>query len=836
MHELLKFTVGFFLFLFVVLPIRAFEFVKSSSNPLNVHFINDYTSSLQAHIYKEDGVCKGILTAKRSNETYYSLVAIESSNCLDWNMTREIFNTGQELSNARLFIDSDGTKKLFFTKTEAPDFYRIYSTDCDRDLNCSTNFSLILDPNKQDLTEKNGHFAAHVLKTDKYYLFYGVWGIDGFKIKLAYSDDLASWQKCPNSLTSLGRDGPFPLIKDNTLYLFYHRSDGSGIGLSKTDLPLNCDSSFEDQGYQITPSQWYDQNHLFFPSVIQEATGLSLYYSGRGNDNVSRLNLANYLLPVPTATLIPTPTLTIVPSPTPIPTKIPIIIIPGFMASWNKEAILHNQAVNWKEWKMNPIVKEYYGLITTLKNIGYVENKDLFVFNYDWRKSITEISKDLRNYLSDKSSFEIVGHSLGGLIARVYQENYQDDRLMKLITVGSPHKGVAQVYKPVEAGEIDRWNDFLWLAEKTILILNKNGLETDRQTINRIMPVLQDIFPVFNFLKKNQIYISVANMKVKNQLLTKESNISNIFSFAGEKGPTLNGYLVENQSFIDNLLDQYPDGHPMSTLIGIGDYLVLSSSAKLGESFVLNLDHSEIIYTEEAIKKILESLDIGYNDQQIVKGQATKIDQSIIFLIKSPAEMEVVFNGKSYFEEDGFIFIENANSGTYKVKIKGKEQGSYEVIIGQIGKKYDLWNDLVGKTVTDQIDTYNFYYNAESPEDIPFSDLNSYLKLNNYGFRNLKNINEIYERLISRKDFIGLEKLEAYQLLNSKVKKQKRTENTDKEVKMIEKRIKGFKKPVDILVLNQIAKRLELLKNQAINERYARILLETVKKLLQNMR
>lgn len=820
--------------MFVVLPIRAFEFVKSSSNPLNVHFINDYTSSLQAHIYKEDGVCKGILTAKRSNETYYSLVAIESSNCLDWNMTREIFNTGQELSNARLFIDSDGTKKLFFTKTEAPDFYRIYSTDCDRDLNCSTNFSLILDPNKQDLTEKNGHFAAHVLKTDKYYLFYGVWGIDGFKIKLAYSDDLSSWQKCPNSLTSLGRDGPFPLIKDNTLYLFYHRSDGSGIGLSKTDMPLNCDSSFEDQGYQITPSQWYDQGHLFFPSVIQEATSLSLYYSGRGNDNVSRLNLANYLLPVPTVTLIPTPTLTIAPSPTLIPTKKPIIIIPGFMASWNKEAILHNQVVDWKEWKMNPIVKEYQGLINTLKNIGYVENKDFFVFNYDWRKSITEISDDLRNYLSDKPSFQIVGHSLGGLIARVYQEKNQDERLIKLITVGSPHQGVAQVYKPVEAGEIERWNNFLWLAEKTILMLNKNGLETDRQTVNRIMPVLQDIFPVFNFLKKNQTDINVANMKVKNQLLINESNIPNVFSLAGEKGPTLKGYIIGNQSFLDTLLNLYPDGRPMSTLNDIGDYLVLSSSARFGTSFVLNLDHSEIIYAKEAIKKILDGLNVDYNDQQIVEGQATKIDQSIIFLIKSPAEMEVIFTGKIYPEQDGMIFIENANEGDYHLKVKGKESGNYEVLVGQIGKKSDVWNSITGKTVVNQTDAYSFHYNEVSPGNIPYSDLLTYLKINNYAFKNLRNINEIYKRLILKKDFIGIEKLENHLFISSNIKKQKRTEITNKEVKEIEKQIKRFKKPVDVLILNQIFKRLEILKNPDIDDRYSRILLETVKKLLQN--
>ena len=60
--------------------------------------------------------------------------------------------------------------------------------------------------------------------------------------------------------------------------------------------------------------------------------------------------------------------------------KTPIIIIPGFLASWNKDAIIHNIEKSQSEWKLNPIVNEYQGIISTLKNLGYEENKNLFIF------------------------------------------------------------------------------------------------------------------------------------------------------------------------------------------------------------------------------------------------------------------------------------------------------------------------------------------------------------------------------------------------------------------------------------------------------------------------
>ncbi|MCX7589620.1 MAG: hypothetical protein N2Z85_01620, partial [Patescibacteria group bacterium] len=348
--KLLKIFIFNLFFLFLInKKIYAIQFFKYQNNPLNINLINNYSYILQIDIYEKNNQgCFGIATARRSNENFFSLVKIESTDCLNWNMTREVLNIGQDISNPRLFIDEDNRITLFFTKQDSFDFYRIYKTNCDTNLNCSSNIILVLDPNKNDQKEKNGYFASKVLKyQNQYYLFYGVWGSDGFKIRLAFSNDFENWNKCPNNLLYGGADGPFPIIQDNFIYLFYHKSDSSGIKLAKANLPLNCNLNFQDEGYLLQRDTTYDAKHLIFPSVFFENNNFKIFYSGLNQANSWKLNLAcsdincNFYLPTPTPTLSPTPTLTptSTPTPTAIPTKIPIVILPGLMGSWNKKAV-----------------------------------------------------------------------------------------------------------------------------------------------------------------------------------------------------------------------------------------------------------------------------------------------------------------------------------------------------------------------------------------------------------------------------------------------------------------------------------------------------------------
>lgn len=110
------------------------------------------------------------------------------------------------------------------------------------------------------------------------------------------------------------------------------------------------------------------------------------------------------------------------------------------------------------------------GLGMYLKTLGYQENKNLFAFNYP-NQDMVEINADkLRDYINNliewasldfrpdvvdsdalfatqqdkenrRAEFILIGHSMGGLVARYYVENKTDNHTQKLITICTPHYG-----------------------------------------------------------------------------------------------------------------------------------------------------------------------------------------------------------------------------------------------------------------------------------------------------------------------------------------------------------------------------------------------------------
>lgn len=414
------------------------------------------------------------------------------------------------------------------------------------------------------------------------------------------------------------------------------------------------------------------------------------------------------------------------------------ILVPGFFGSWNREAMLHNNPVDILEWKLNPIVREYDGVINTFKNIGLVENDDFFVFPYDWRKKIESSAKDLDSFISTQipdsdGKINLVGHSLGGLVSRIYTQN-NPEKIDKIITVGSPHKGLAQTYKAVEAGELDQDNTLTWLAQKSVLALNRTGIETDRVILNRVLPVAQDLMPIYDFLKDqnegslipiNQMIVTNDTMRFYNNNLTDP--LEKLQTIIGEKGPTPFGFTVEKRSDLDEILDIYPDGRPISSQSDIGDLIILSNSAKMGASPITlaDSDHGEIIYKKAGIKKILDSLGLDFEEQNVAQGAQTTVSPALVFFIKSPAFMEVEHDGIIYPEKDGMIFIPNAKSDNYNLKVTGIENGAYTVHIGQIGFNSDYWSQIPGQIIADppssQKDIYQINFNPSSPQD-PLAD------------------------------------------------------------------------------------------------------------------
>src|SRR3989338_2485491 len=143
LKKLLKLVLVFLIFsnlLFLSKEVKAFQFEKTPDNPLSVSYINNYTSQLQANIFKEGDVYKGIFVINRPPETYYSLGYFESVNGIDWQMKKEILNTGADLSNPSILKTQTGYL-LFISRYDNNTVYGIYSSTCDTDFNCSANLS-----------------------------------------------------------------------------------------------------------------------------------------------------------------------------------------------------------------------------------------------------------------------------------------------------------------------------------------------------------------------------------------------------------------------------------------------------------------------------------------------------------------------------------------------------------------------------------------------------------------------------------------------------------------------------------------------------------------------
>jgi pimeloyl-ACP methyl ester carboxylesterase len=117
----------------------------------------------------------------------------------------------------------------------------------------------------------------------------------------------------------------------------------------------------------------------------------------------------------------------------------------------------------------------YSPILAHLERLGYREGRDLFIFDYDWRRSVFDNGEALARFVNEKTGntarVDILAHSMGGLIARVYTAKFGGAaRVGKLVSAGTPFLGSVKVYETVEKG---------WGALNVVM----GGLPAFRRTI-----------------------------------------------------------------------------------------------------------------------------------------------------------------------------------------------------------------------------------------------------------------------------------------------------------------------------------------------------------------
>ena len=103
-------------------------------------------------------------------------------------------------------------------------------------------------------------------------------------------------------------------------------------------------------------------------------------------------------------------------------------------------------------------IDQYNLLLSSLSTAGFSSEKgNLFIFDYDWRQSNIK-SADLpnlfiRDKIGDNKDFDLIAHSMGGIIARIFVDKYKAARSLKrIIYLGTPFLGSMNTFGTIQEG------------------------------------------------------------------------------------------------------------------------------------------------------------------------------------------------------------------------------------------------------------------------------------------------------------------------------------------------------------------------------------------------
>ncbi|MFA5359716.1 MAG: alpha/beta hydrolase [Patescibacteria group bacterium] len=138
------------------------------------------------------------------------------------------------------------------------------------------------------------------------------------------------------------------------------------------------------------------------------------------------------------------------------------------------------------------------GLINYLQTNGYQENKNLFVFSYDWRQNIdltaTQLNQKILDVLSQTGAqkVNVIAHSMGGLVVKDYMKEYlNQNKINKFIDIATPHFGAPAAFKALKYGDNMGFK----------FILNENEIKS----ISQNMPSVYELLPSAAYYDPNHI-------------------------------------------------------------------------------------------------------------------------------------------------------------------------------------------------------------------------------------------------------------------------------------------------------------------------------------------
>lgn len=377
-----------------------------------------------------------------------------------------------------------------------------------------------------------------------------------------------------------------------------------------------------------------------------------------------------------------------------------IIILPGLGASWNPEAILLGCSDSSLKWSMTPFVKNYDLLINTLENNNLVKNTDFYVWNYDWRKPLSQIVIDFNAYveslnLGPEDKIDLIGHSLGGLVARLWTQDHPQ-LVGRTITLGSPHYGSVKAYEAWNGAKLGDNLDVATIALNVLLQLQKRGGDTSVETLRKFSPIVFDLSPTFNFLKKN----GAEKPAEKSQyLVDKNSTVAaitgNLSTLDGLGVQTKEWINVGERNVIDKVLGLWSEGRPIDYAFADGDGTVLKKSALISGSETVDFNSNHGALVDISTNWIMNKLELGITTSVTTNYS----EKGLTFYLGSPATMQVKCGEVVKSDNEGWVIMEDKNIDDCTVTLTSiGEGGIYHLVVG----RDDKWKYFEGEIKKDE--------------------------------------------------------------------------------------------------------------------------------------
>ncbi len=399
-----------------------------------------------------------------------------------------------------------------------------------------------------------------------------------------------------------------------------------------------------------------------------------------------------------------------------------VIFIPGLGASWDFANMLGYTTSD--NWTIPDFVDVYKPIIDNLEKAGYEKGKNFYIYTYDWRKDLVTQADDFNEYLnsvgiSQADNITVIGHSLGGLVVKSYARKYGDGLIDKLLTVGSPHDGAIDAYLVWEGGYLPAGKWWEKAAFEIITQNEKNPFENRLTTLRNQAPIFKDLLPIFPFIRRDGLMISLDKMIERNstlqELRNKPADQSSYLSLTGSGVQTKSAINVTGRNILDKLRGLWADGKPASInpfeFSWQGDGTVLSSSASLGKSQSIEEDHLALIYKKDSISKIFST--VGVNGDISASDSINNSESATVVMLQSPGQLNVCDtdgkcdNSIGWLVANDKLFLSDRTFSELKIKVVGgdTETGEYLLSFADIQEEIN-WYKFNGNLIGNDEDIY----------------------------------------------------------------------------------------------------------------------------------